>query len=538
MWNSVRRRDLVATLSVALIIASLSALPQFDRLRGRSIDILTWARWSIAGNRHDPAKSPAVVIAVDEETYRRKPFSGTPSITWTREIAKILTAVAEGGATVVGFDIILPTSLEQRRFLDRRRWATVAAEGAVRARHSGPPRQVLLGQVQHPCTGAAFEAQRVAVGQQANIRPLNLFADRDGVVRRVPLSFEVDGAAMPSMSVELAARAMGRKPQFEPDGSLSFGGAKVPQAVPNTLTINFEGGADDIPTHSLADLAACVDKGDKEYFRRHFGNRVVLFGVVLDVEDRSLTSKRLATGSEGARAPRCQLPFEPPDRVFARDSIAGVYVHATAVNNLMRGEGLRELSRPANWLINLAAAALAAGLTLLASPVPAVLGVVAIGAAWTGIATWAFGHAVVLPVIDTVVVAMFALATMIAYRFVIADSDKRLLRSSFSLYLAPAVIERMLASNTPPSLGGRRAVTVYFSDIAASAISERMSPRELVALMNEYLSAMTDIIEAHGGSRQVYRRCDRRRFRCLRRTIRTTPPMPCAPALACEAKRI
>ena len=507
MWNSVRRRDLVATLSVALIIASLSALPQFDRLRGLSIDILTWARWSIAGNRHDPAKSPAVVIAVDEETYRRKPFSGTPSITWTRELAKILTAVAEGGATVVGFDIILPTSLEQSeiplgtetlgerlRGFDRdflRALAILARQG-----------KVLLGQVQHLHRPIQpFEAQRVAVGQQANIRPLNLFADRDGVVRRVPLSFDVDGAAMPSMSVELAARAMGRKPQFEPDGSLSFGGAKVPQAVPNTLTINFEGGADDIPDHSLADLAACVDKGDKEYFRRHFGNRVVLFGVVLDVEDRSLTSKRLATGSEGARAPRCQLPFDPPDRVFARDSIAGVYVHATAVNNLMRGEGLRELSRPANWLINLAAAALAAGLTLLASPVPAVLGVVAIGAAWTGIATWAFGHAVVLPVIDTVVVAMFALATMIAYRFVIADSDKRLLRSSFSLYLAPAVIERMLASNTPPSLGGEtRAVTVYFSDIAGfSAISERMSPRELVALMNEYLSAMTDIIEAHGG---------------------------------------
>ena len=263
MWNSVRRRDLVATLSVALIIASLSALPQFDRLRGLSIDILTWARWSIAGNRHDPAKSPAVVVAVDEETYRRKPFSGTPSITWTREIAKILTAVAEGGATVVGFDIILPTSLEQSeiplgtetlgerlRGFDRdflRALAILARQG-----------KVLLGQVQHLHRPIQpFEAQRVAVGQQANIRPLNLFADRDGVVRRVPLSFEVDGAAMPSMSVELAARAMGRKPQFEPDGSLSFGGAKVPQAVPNTLTINFEGGADDIPT-AFAGRSRCL----------------------------------------------------------------------------------------------------------------------------------------------------------------------------------------------------------------------------------------------------------------------------------------
>jgi len=43
-------------------------------------------------------------------------------------------------------------------------------------------------------------------------------------------------------------------------------------------------------------------------------------------------------------------------------------------------------------------------------------------------------------------------------------------------------------------------VTMFFSDIANfSAMTERMPPTELVALMNVYLSAMTDIIEAHGG---------------------------------------
>ena len=45
-----------------------------------------------------------------------------------------------------------------------------------------------------------------------------------------------------------------------------------------------------------------------------------------------------------------------------------------------------------------------------------------------------------------------------------------------------------------------RNVTVYFSDIADfSSIAEKIPPGELVAVMNEYLSAMTDIIEAHGG---------------------------------------
>ena len=50
-------------------------------------------------------------------------------------------------------------------------------------------------------------------------------------------------------------------------------------------------------------------------------------------------------------------------------------------------------------------------------------------------------------------------------------------------------------------LGGEtRDVTVFFSDLDGfSSISEEMTPAELVAFMNEYLSAMTDIIESDGG---------------------------------------
>src|SRR5258708_22583447 len=59
----------------------------------------------------------------------------------------------------------------------------------------------------------------------------------------------------------------------------------------------------------------------------------------------------------------------------------------------------------------------------------------------------------------------------------------------------------MLGSDKPPELGGEtRQITVYFSDVAGfSSFSEKMTPTELVTLMNEYLSAMTDIIEEHGG---------------------------------------
>ena len=85
-----------------------------------------------------------------------------------------------------------------------------------------------------------------------------MHSDPDDVIRRLPLKFMVDGEPVPSMAVELAARARWATSCAKPIPS---------SAVPNTITLNFAGGADDIPTYSLADLRACAEKGDKEFFR-------------------------------------------------------------------------------------------------------------------------------------------------------------------------------------------------------------------------------------------------------------------------------
>jgi adenylate cyclase len=100
-----------------------------------------------------------------------------------------------------------------------------------------------------------------------------------------------------------------------------------------------------------------------------------------------------------------------------------------------------------------------------------------------------------------VVAGLIALIAATGYRIVVTDKDKRLLRKSFALYLAPALIDKMVAANRQPMLGGEtRTITSFFSDVAGfSTLSENLTPGEIVVLMNEYLSAMTDIIEAHGG---------------------------------------
>ncbi len=502
----IRSRDALFALAVMVLAALIAASPAFDVPRGVSLDVLTSLRWYAFGARYDPATSPTVVVAIDEETYNTPPFAGTPQVTWTREIGRIITAVIDGGAKVVGFDVIFPTSIERSEipFGDETLGARVRGfdRDFLRAlRGAANDNKIVLGMVQHSGEPVApSEGQRLAVFGQRNIRALNYYNDRDDVVRRIPLTSVLGGVAQPSIAVELAARSLGAAPEFTGDGRMSVAGYAVPTRIPNTMALNFEGGADDIPTYSLADLRACLDKGNADFFRQQFAGKVVLIGTVLDLEDRQITSKRLATGAEGSRATRCVLPATAASK-FKRDSISGIYGHATAVNNLIRRDAVIETGPLGSGLAAFLLAGLATLIGFVLAPTWAVAGYAGLAMLWSGAATAIFQRALALPLIEPLLMGLIALAATIGYRFVVSDKDKRLLRRSFGLYLAPAVIDKMMTSNKMPALGGEsREVTVFFSDVAGfSSFSEKMTPSALVALMTEYLSAMTDIIEAHQG---------------------------------------
>lgn len=76
------------------------------------------------------------------------------------------------------------------------------------------------------------------------------------------------------------------------------------------------------------------------------------------------------------------------------------------------------------------------------------------------------------------------------------------IRGMFATYVAPALVDRMVQSGEEPKLGGvEEEITAYFSDIESfSSFSEKLSPTQLVDLMNEYLTACTDIVQAEGGT--------------------------------------
>ncbi len=499
---TLRRRDWVTAVAVALLVSIALGSAPMRGLGEVSIDLLFWLRHHLVPLPHRSDEPTTVIVTIDEETYRREPFSDVPSAVWTREIAGVLNALVEADAKVVGFDTIYPTSVNRVA-------AGFDRDFLLALRKAAQQDKIVLGEAQHQEFPVhPFPAQIFAVGGERNIRSLNLFRDSDDVIRRIPLMFarEADGGgstAEPSLALELASRAVGAPPTALPDGRLALGGRPISGSEDNTMLVNFTGG-DAIPTYSLADLQACAAQGNAAFFREHFAGKVVLVGAVLDLEDRQLTSQRFVTEPEHpSSGARCIYP--PMNELFrgdlVRDVIPGVYVHAAAIDNLLRGEALRTLPPLADWAIVPALALVAALLTMLLAPSIAGLVLAAGGASWVIAATVAFRLDVVLPLLAPLLAVALTFAVLLGYRVTVTDRDKRLLRASFGLYLAPSLIDRMLDSDRLPELGGeRRVVTIFFSDLAGfTSLSERLAPSQLVAVTNEYLTAMTDIIEAEGG---------------------------------------
>jgi adenylate cyclase len=511
--TSAIRRDAIAVVVAAAASVLISLMPPISFIHGWSIDVLTALRFEVFRPHLDPKAAPAVVIAIDEETYQTPPFKDSPTLIWTTEIGRVLTAVLAGGAKVVGFDIVFANSIEQSELPFGNESVGTRMRGFdrpfLRALAAGASSgKVVLGEVlraDEPISPSP--GQRIAIRQASNIRPLNVYSDADDVVRRVPLTFAGKDKPIPSMSLELAARAQGAEPVIAEDGSVKLAGYRIPSAVKNTMTLNFDGGAGDVPTYSFADLRACVERHDADFFRREFADKVVIFGTLVDIEDRKKTSKRFATGLETANASRCApVPAQTVREKFERSTIAGVYIHATAVNNLIGRNALAELGRLPTALIAIAFALLGGVAARMLNPVPAASIYAGMVLLWTACATLLFTRTLVLPLSEPIAAGLIALVAIIAYRLVVTDRGQRLLRRSFALYLAPQVIDRMLASNKLPVLGGEtRHVTVFFSDLAGfSSIAEQMTSTELVAFMNEYLSEMTDIIEERGGYVEKY----------------------------------
>ncbi len=102
------------------------------------------------------------------------------------------------------------------------------------------------------------------------------------------------------------------------------------------------------------------------------------------------------------------------------------------------------------------------------------------------------------------VLTIFILSTVLSYAR--AEMKRKQIRSAFGMYVAPDVMRDLEANPEKLRLGGEnRDITVMFTDIRKfTTISEGLSPEELINLMNEFLTTMTDTVMAHKGTIDKY----------------------------------
>lgn len=489
-----KRSDYIAVLLIVAAMLGLSMTNIAERLSVLSTDLLYWGHdylW-----QETAKESQVAVIAIDEQTYQSKAFAGKPKVLWTPEIAQVQEAVLDAGALVFGYDVVFPTSVSDYLPSYERPFLAALMKAAKNE-------QVILGKVQHSQNPVSPHfTQAFMVGGQKNIRSLNAVADIDDVIRRIPLFFQKEnGELETSMSLELASRAVKQKPMIGSEGFVSLGSYQIPDSNNLTAILNFRESAM-VPTYSLADIYHCAQNGDLEFLRRHFANKVVLFGAVLDVEDRKLTSRRLMTKTAlQHQMETCVLQSDAAVETSRRDSIPGVYIHATAINNLIDRTFFDRLSSSQSKLLVVIVSVFACFLAVSLSPYYGLSALLlSLGTFW-GFGIWLFDTGFLIPVLTVSLMMFISYVLMTIYRFKVSDYQKNRIRKLFNLYLHKGLIDQMLESEQMPDLGGEaREITVWFSDLKDfTKLSEGMSSKELVAVMNLYFSTVTEIIEQHGG---------------------------------------
>ena len=107
-----------------------------------------------------------------------------------------------------------------------------------------------------------------------------------------------------------------------------------------------------------------------------------------------------------------------------------------------------------------------------------------------------------VPLIAPAFVTVFTnYVSVVTYNFLAERRQKAMIRGAFAQYVPPAVVGELINNPDLLTLGGEeRVMSVIFSDVAGfTTISEGLTPTELVELLNEYLTAMTDIVLDYDG---------------------------------------
>ena len=193
------------------------------------------------------------------------------------------------------------------------------------------------------------------------------------------------------------------------------------------------------------------------------------------------------------------MPFDP------RYPMVGL--HANALNTILDNKIINEITKEWITLIILGLGlALAFGVPAL-SPAMGGLAIGALVVGYTWLSFWLFTNQHVwLDMVGPLSTMAIGYLGITVYNYIQEEKNKQFLKESFGTYVSPELIDQMYESGEEPSLGGEEGYhTAFFTDIQSfSSFSEKLSASDLVGLLNQYLTDMTDVLLENKGTLDKY----------------------------------
>lgn len=316
---------------------------------------------------------------------------------------------------------------------------------------------------------------------------------RDNIIRAMPLVAAADGQLYPGLGVEALRVAQGapglllRSSDASGEtsaGPLALTAVKVgvlelPAGADGRFRIHYSG----MP-HMTVVPAWQLLQGDAAAWADKVEGRIVLVGTSA-IGLRDIVATPLAAA-------------EP-----------GVNVHAELIDQAFNQQFLQrpDWARGAEVLV-----AIVSSLALLlvlgsARPLLSSLAFLLLLGAVLAVAWWAYTRqAWLLDPLPALLCLLAVFVSMLPALLFAGNREKRFVRSAFARYLSPALVERLSHDAQALQLGGEtREITVLFSDIRGfTSLSEKLSPDALTALLNDFLTPMTDVLLAHEATIDKY----------------------------------
>jgi adenylate cyclase len=313
---------------------------------------------------------------------------------------------------------------------------------------------------------------------------LTIKTERDGIVRRVPMMLQAQGAMVPSLSFEILRVVTGTPTiliRSEKAGitSVAVRGLQIPTDPNAQLWVHFA-------HHDPSIYVSAIDVIDGSVPLDKIDHKLVLIGTsAVGLNDDKTT------------------PIDPV--------MPGVEIHGQVLESALTG-GL--LSRPNSAFVAELGAALVLGiLVIVFAPLLGPATLVLVGALFAtlliGTSWYYYTQQRVLidftyPLLSTMAIYL----TLIFSSFVREQAQRRQIRSAFGQYLSPALVEQLAHSPEKLVLGGEeREMTIMFSDVRGfTTISEsyKHDPQGLTTLMNRFLTPLTNAILARKGTIDKY----------------------------------